>query len=88
MPRDRTKLYSAESYAAQYGITVEDAEGFVETSTTHADVERKIYAYFRAQPIMRQKALMIENVTDLTEEEEQLVKRILSGKQKVNDREF
>lgn len=88
IPRDRVKLYSPESYAAQYGITVDDAEEFVERSSSHREVERKIFALFREQPDVRQKALMLDEAADLTEEEEELVHRILTGKQQVNNREL
>lgn len=75
IPRDRVAPYSAESYAAQYGITVEDAEDILERCETHKQVERMILAMFKADPELKRRALALEETVDLTEEELRLAER-------------
>ncbi len=48
--------YSAISYAAQYGITVELAEGFLARASTHGQVVRQINGHFIAYPEERERA--------------------------------
>ena len=56
-PEDRTKPYSAESYSAQYGITVEDAKELRETHPTHPEIERAIFSMYRRDPGLRDRAI-------------------------------
>lgn len=59
-PPDREKKYSAESYAAQYGITVEDAESLREECSSHPEIERRILAMFRSDPALKRRAMMLD----------------------------
>ena len=72
---ERTKMYSADSYAAQYGITVEDATEYRERCETHQQVERMILAAFKTDPDLKTKALMLEDQVVLTEEEKRMIGR-------------
>lgn len=74
-PAERIQRYSAESYAAQYGITVEEAEEYRNQCETHQQVERMILAAFKTDPQLKAKALMLEEQVVLTEEEKALVGR-------------
>ena len=74
-PADRVQRYSAESYAAQYGITVEDAQEYRDACETHQQVERMILAAFRADPDLKAKALMLEEQVVLTDEEKRMIGR-------------
>lgn len=58
---DRERPFSAESYAAQYGITVEDAAEMLETSqrSSHPQMHRQILAMFMADPDLKHRALML-----------------------------
>ena len=55
--RDPAKKYSPASYAARYGIPLEDAEELVEQSHAHGDVERAINRVFSADPDLKRRAL-------------------------------
>lgn len=74
-PPDRTRPYSAESYAAQYGITVEWGQELREQHGTHQEIERAILAAFKADSQLKARALMLEEQVVLTEEEKTLVGR-------------
>lgn len=74
---NRERPYSPESYAAQYGITVEDAREIRERSANHRQIVRQINAMFIADPELKRRALMIEDAKPLTEEEERLYGRML-----------
>ena len=56
-PDDRTRPYSAESYAAQYGITVEDGAELREAFGTHGEIERAIFGMYRRSPDLRDRAV-------------------------------
>ena len=55
--RDPAKKYSAASYAARYGIPLEDAEALVEQNPSHQDVERAINRVLSADPDLKRRAL-------------------------------
>lgn len=74
-PRDRTTKYSANSYAAQYGITVDDAEEMLERCDTHQQVERMIFASYKADPELKRRALVLDETIVLTEEEKRFESR-------------
>lgn len=75
IPRDRMRPYSANSYAAQYGITTDDAQDMIDGCETHQQVERMILASFLADPDLKRRALMVEGTIELTEEELRLADR-------------
>lgn len=64
IPNERIKPYSAESYSAQYGITLEEAEVLIESHATHREIERRIYAMFVADPALKHRALFIDTAPD------------------------
>ena len=66
-PTDRTKPYSAASYAAQYGVKVEDAADLLERSGTHQQVERGIFALYKQNPRVKDRALFRAPEPGLTE---------------------
>ena len=77
--------YSPESYAAQYGITVEDATDLIANGKSHGEVKRQIYRMFTNDPELRQKALEPANdELPMSAEEKdryaRLVHRVLKGK--------
>lgn len=82
-PKNRTRKYSAASYAAQYGITVEDAEDLVNRCNDHRAVEQAIHRMLSLDPELRQKALMLDGEVEMNEEEkaryERLAQRIMRG---------
>ncbi len=55
--RDRERPYTAESYAAQYGITIETAREMMERSTSHRQIVRQITTLFTSDPDLRRQAL-------------------------------
>ena len=55
--RDPAKKYSAASYAAQFGVPLEDAEALVEKFHSHAEVVRAINRLFSADPDLKRVAL-------------------------------
>lgn len=79
IPRDREQPYSAESYAAQYGITVRGAQDLLERSTSHQQIHRQILAMFQNDPALKRRALMLETTQPLSQEEEHRYRRILAG---------
>lgn len=55
-PDDRP--YSAASYAAQYGITVEDASDFIEAANgKHGQVLTQIFAHYKLRPDVKEQAM-------------------------------
>lgn len=82
-PNDRTRKYSAASYAAQYGITVEDAEDLVNRCGDHRAVEQAIHRMLSLDPKLRRQALMLDGEVEMNEEEkaryERLAARIMRG---------
>lgn len=78
IPDDRERPYSKESYAAQYGITVEDAREFLEQCETHTQVERMIFALYKSDPELKRRAmLMDEDEREPTDEEKRIANRLL-----------
>lgn len=78
--RNRERPYSAESYAAQYGITVEDAAEIRERSTNHQQIVRQITAMFTNNSELKRRALMLESGAEtkpLSKEEEERYRRLL-----------
>ena len=55
--RDPAKKYSAASYAAQFGVPLEDAEELVAKFHSHAEVVRAINRLFSADPDLKRRAL-------------------------------
>lgn len=56
-PTDRTKKYSKESYAAQYGITIEEADDLIGNYSSHPEVERAIFRMYSDNPALRDRAI-------------------------------
>lgn len=77
IPRDRERPYTPESYAAQYGITVEDAEELVEAYTNHRAIERAIVRMFKAEPSLKDRALFLSADDKPTDEEKRIADRLL-----------
>jgi hypothetical protein len=73
--RVRERPYSAASYAAQYGITVEDAEDLRDRYPNHHQIVRAITAMLAADPDLKRRALMLEGTVELTEEEQRFAGR-------------
>lgn len=68
---DAGEPYSAASYAAQYGITVDDAEALVEQYGTHGEVKERIFKEYVCDPNFRKEALELgEQKTCLLTDEE------------------
>jgi hypothetical protein len=77
---DSERPYSAASYAAQYGIGVEEAQDLMSPSANHGEVKRRIYRRFTSEPALRAQALMLDGgAATLTPEEEKLMRRGTSG---------
>ena len=76
---DPEKPYSKESYAAQYGITVEDAEDLRIRYATHGEVKRAIYAMFSRDEGLRRRALMLDGAKTTSPEEIERLKKELRG---------
>lgn len=55
--RDPARKYSSASYAARYGVPLEDAEELVARNATHQDIERDINRLFSADPDLKRRAL-------------------------------
>ena len=55
--RDPDKKYSPASYAAQYGVPLEDAEGLVGKFHSHGEIVRAINQLFSADPDLKRAAL-------------------------------
>lgn len=55
--RDPAKKYTPASYAAQFGVPLEDAEELVARNATHHDVVRDINRLFSADPNLKARAL-------------------------------
>lgn len=81
-PRDRVKPYSAESYSAQYGITVEDAEELRETCKTHAEIEKSIFSMYAKDAELKKRCLIAEENVTLTQEEMRLRDSVIEGLRK------
>ncbi len=77
-PADRERPYSAASYAAQYGITVEDAQDLIEAWSTHKQIERQIVAMFRADPELKARALMLDAEDEPSDDAKLIADRLLS----------
>ena len=81
---DTERPYSAESYAAQYGIGIEDAEDLIAQAepANHGVVKRRIYRRFSLEPELRRKALMVEDkaAIALTGEEAKRMERTVGTK--------
>lgn len=77
--RNREKPYSANSYAAQYGITVEDAQELRGRFNSHPRIVREITTMFARDPELRTRALMLGDAEPLTAEEEEHLTKILRG---------
>jgi hypothetical protein len=75
--RDSERPYSAASYAAQYGIGVEDAQDLMSPSTNHGEVKRSIYCRLTSEPALQAQALMLDGGAPLTSEEEKLMRRVV-----------
>lgn len=60
--KDREKPYSAASYAAQYGITIDDAEELLARSNTHEQVHRQIMAMYTNDPELKRRAMMSDDL--------------------------
>jgi len=61
---DHREPYGPKSYAAQYGITVEDAEGLVARHGTHGEIKRAVYRMFSEDEGLRRRALMLGRTPD------------------------
>jgi hypothetical protein len=64
MPKDERpvdeKPYTADSYAAQYGISVEEAETFIaDSGKQHGDVIRRIHRLYQEHPERRREAIQM-----------------------------
>lgn len=57
IPAGRTDKYSAASYAAQYGITVEEADELVGNYGSHPEIHGAILRMYSADPARRQRAI-------------------------------
>ncbi len=75
--RDRDRPFSPKSYAAQYGITVEDAEDLLAECQSHPQMHRKILALFLSDPDLKRRALMLEETSEMTAEEREGADRLL-----------
>lgn len=84
--REPDKPYSAVSYAAQYGITIEDAEDLVRDHGKfgHAAIERQIHDMLRRDLELRRRALMLDDAA-VTEEDRAAADRIVQGKRSLFD---
>ena len=80
VPAERERRYSPESYAAQYGIAVDDARELIARSDSHPQIVRQILSRIAASPELKRRALMLDDASPLTEEEEQFALRALKGK--------
>lgn len=76
---DPEKPYSKESYAAQYGIAVEDAEGLRQQYRTHGEIKRAIYSMFSRDEGLRRRALMLDDVRTTTRGEAEALEKQLRG---------
>jgi len=66
---NRERPFSAESYAAQYGITVEDAAEMLKTCASHPQMHRQILAMFMADSDLKHRALMLTDMLPVSAEE-------------------
>lgn len=57
---DLEKHYSKASYAAQYGITLEDAEDVIATTSNHGQAKAAITKMLTTNPDMMKKALFLD----------------------------
>lgn len=73
---DERQPFSPESYAAQYGIPVEDAEDLCKTASNHQDVERGILALYKRDPELKRRALMLDDDMGMSEEDRRVAERI------------
>jgi hypothetical protein len=58
-PRTNDKPYSAVSYAAQYGITVEEGESLIQQYTKHSEIDLEIGIRMARDPEMFQRAVNV-----------------------------
>jgi hypothetical protein len=77
VPRDRTRLYSVESYAAQYGLTLERATELRDSCSTHPEMERLIHREIGRDPALKDRILNPDGVLPPTEEELEEAERVL-----------
>jgi predicted HNH restriction endonuclease len=75
--RDRDHPFSAKSYAAQYGITVEDAEDILQRCNSHGQVHRQIVAMFKNDAVLKRRALMLDDERNMTGEEKKTAAALL-----------
>ena len=76
VPRERQRSFSAESYTAQYGVTVEDGEDLREKhgKDAHAAIEREIHRMLAADADLKRRALMLDDFETTPEEEMEAMK--------------
>lgn len=61
IPADRTDAYSAASYSALYGITIEDAEELKASyGNSHRDIHRTIMRMFSEDELLKERCLFPE----------------------------
>lgn len=75
--RDRERPYTAESYAAQYGVTIDAAREIRDRSTTHRQIVRQITALLTNDAELKREALFIQDKAVLSDKEERLYSRTL-----------
>jgi hypothetical protein len=72
IPGAREDSYTAASYAAQFGVTVEDAQDLIDRYGRHAHkhIEREIIRMVQADPALKRRAFLLDDGTRATPEEE------------------
>lgn len=76
--RDRERPFSPASYAAQYGITIEDAQDLVASSNSHPQIHRQILAMFKADRELKERALMLGDRRAMTDDEKRVANTLLA----------
>jgi len=85
VPAERDRKYSAASYAAQYGVTVEDAKELVGSFADHTGVRGEIHRMLGEDEALRRRALLLDDPSGVTPGEEEvrdayaLLKRLKEG---------
>jgi hypothetical protein len=85
VPPERTRKYSPESYAAQYGVTVEDARELIGAFADHAGVRDEIHRMLGRDEALRRRAFLLDDPSGVTPNEEEvreeyaLLKRLKDG---------
>lgn len=77
IPRDRERPYSPESYAAQYGIDLEEAEHLVDNSISHPQIHRQIIAMLQSDADLKERALFLSEEDEPTDDEKSQADRLL-----------